>query len=258
MTAKNIIELERNGPYCPSDLKQAEQEWAEHRRSNGFAADGKNRIIKLGGNTKIGLDAGTLTMSAGANTEYGLCVNSKSCESVCVVNKAGRGRFDSIAHARATISSFLITNPVGFATILHRDLKFYAGKGLKFARLNVNSDAAHELLFPWIETIPIDFYDYTKRINRVGQVLSNYRTTYSATAYTSEATIRRIISRGDTVTMVFPVKKCDIPSEWRGVAVYDGDKNDVRYNDLSGTIIGLSAKGKLKNMKNHPLLIGVS
>ncbi len=257
MSVADVIKLERGGPYLPADLKQSEQLWAAHRAANGFVANGKSTLIKVGGNTKIGFEAATLSLSAGAIAENGLCVNSKTCESICVVNASGRGRFNSVRHSRDTMTTFLLANPEAFAAILKRDLLACIKRGVEFVRLNVNSDVAWEKVFPWIADLDIKAYDYSKRINRIGQVMPNYKVTYSVTQFTAESVIKRILARGDNVAAVFAVKKHSTPDVWRGMPVLDGDVSDVRYTDLPGHIVGLSAKGKLKGMKSHPLILEV-
>ncbi len=257
MSVTQVVALEQNGPYEPMDISAAELLWAKHRMENGFVNNGKSRLVKVGGNTKIGFEAATLSLSAGAIAENGLCVNSKTCESICVVNASGRGRFNSVRHARDTMTTFLLNEPEAFGAILKRDLLSCVKRGVEFVRLNVNSDVAFEKIFPWLAEINIKMYDYSKRINRVGQVMPNYKVTYSVTQFTAESVIRRILAKGNNVAAVFAVKKHDTPDNWRGMPVLDGDITDVRYTDLPGHIVGLSAKGKLKGLKTHPLILEV-
>jgi hypothetical protein len=38
----------------------------------------------------------------------------------------------------------------------------------------------------------------------------------------------------------------DLPTEWNGKPVIDGDTDDLRFLDPQGVIVGLRAKGKAK------------
>ena len=130
--------------------------------------------------------------------------------------------------------------------------------GILDIRPNANSDVAWEriapALFELIATWNGRAYDYTKRMDRVGFLAENYRTTYSLTRATRPDTVRRITGRGDTVTAVFP-SVAPIPATWHGLTVVDGDSTDDRFSDPSGVVVGLKAKGKLRGMADHPLLV---
>lgn len=130
--------------------------------------------------------------------------------------------------------------------------------GILDIRPNANSDVAWERiapsLFALIATWNGRAYDYTKRVDRVGFLTPNYRTTYSLTRATRPETVARITSRGDTVTAVFP-SVAPVPTSWRGLPVVDGDTTDDRFADPSGVVVGLKAKGKLRGIVEHPLLV---
>lgn len=255
MSIKHVIELERLSPYYPNaDLKESEAIWGQFREDNGFKNNGKTTLLKTTGNWKTEGTSATLSLSAGAKAEYGMCVNSATCETICVVNKSIRGQMSYVIKARNTITKFLIEHPTHFAAILKRDIDRYKGQ---YIRLNTNSDVAWEKLFPWIEDTDKSYYDYTKRRDRVGYVLPNYRITYSATNKTSIKTIHSILKNNGTVTAVMPVKKGELPELWNGLTVVNGDESDNRFIDPGGVIVGLSAKGKLKKFKEHPLLVGM-
>lgn len=258
MSAIELIKLEQNGPYFPSDLKEAEKVYAEYRAAFGFKPNGKQPMVKVGDNPKTKDKIGTLTLFAGS--KEGLCTNSSLCEDVCVVNKSVRAtHYQPVKQSRIMLMTFLLEKPEHFAAILKRDLLKNVNKNVQFYRLNTNSDVAWEKVFPWIEEIDAKFYDYTKRLARVsktdGNVLNNYRLTYSATSKTGNNLVRRLVSSGVAVTAVFPVAKGNLPQTFLEIPVLNGDDNDNRYFDKG--IVGLSAKGKLKKNKNHPLLVKV-
>lgn len=260
MSVLDVINLQNNGPYLPGDIQLAEKEFASIREELGFSANGKTRLLKLGGNQKIGEEALTLSLTAGAKADSGLCVNSSTCEDICVVNESIRGQWSIVRNARLSMTKLLLSDPHSFGALLKRDLIAYEKKGINYARLNVNSDVAWEKVFPWIADFNIKFYDYTKVLSRVsgngGQVLPNYRVTYSATKQTRDALIRRLTLEGAAVTVVFPIKKHEVPNSHLGISVVDGDATDIRYDD-AGVVVGLAAKGKLKGKVNHPLVRNV-
>jgi hypothetical protein len=52
------------------------------------------------------------------------------------------------------------------------------------------------------------------------------------------------LNAGHNVAVVFSTKKgFDLPSEYKGKKVIDGDKHDLRFLDPKGVIVGLRAKG---------------
>jgi hypothetical protein len=117
-------------------------------------------------------------------------------------------------------------------------------------RMNGSSDIAwegircgeHRNVF---EAFPhIQFVDYTKNPTRFDRVLpDNYHLTFSRDEI-NEATAIALLERGVNVAVVFAGEK---PRTWKGFAVIDGDKHDLRHLDPRGprgTVIALSPKGQ--------------
>jgi hypothetical protein len=181
-----------------------------------------------------------------------LCPGSKAagCMDACL-KSAGRGRFSNVALARQRKTDWLHNDPNGFVEALEKDLRALVRKATKLGkkarvRLNVLSDLAWENIgipqaFPEIE-----FYDYTKRADRIGKTPANYRLTFSYSGVQSYA--RQVIkaqSTGANMAVVFHVKKGQaLPKSWQGKTVIDGDEHDARYDDPQGVIVGLRAKGQ--------------
>jgi hypothetical protein len=111
----------------------------------------------------------------------------------------------------------------------------------------VFSDIPWERVAPWVFALRPDvtFYDYTKWPAGVRSPLpANYSLTYSASELWGDGDIVDTATRGENVTVVFDTRRGhDLPSEWRGVRVVDGDRSDARYEDPRGVIVGLRAKG---------------
>lgn len=92
----------------------------------------------------------------------------------------------------------------------------------------------------------VQFYDYTKRFGRLATVkgIPNYHLTFSrAETKANHAAAQQALAMGVNVTVVF---RGDLPEEWNGFRVVDGDTTDIRFWDQreEAVIIGLKAKGR--------------
>ena len=205
-----------------------------------------NRNSKLlkGDNFNVGVELLPSDLS-GKN----LCAGAGACKFSCIAF-SGKGnllRYKSILSGKLTpplMSKLMRTkllneDPEFFYDQLHYELlgcmRIAMIKGVKLAvRLNTTSDVDFS---GFIASHPdIQFYDYTKIWNRIGG--PNHHITYSASEKTSEKAIQKAISQGKTVAVIF--KK--VPTEWKGIPVVSGDESDDRYNDISGSILGLKYK----------------
>jgi len=249
------IALEAGGPYDPHpNVQESRELWAAFREEHRFKREARPLWTLPTAQPKTMLnDRYTLSLNLSAGSNH-LCVNTGNCEDICVTNESFRGADVDNRFSRLVKSQFLLQHPQHFGAILLAETESVLRKHpTAMARPNCNSDVAWESVFPWLcDVIPL--YDYTKRLNRVGWLHKQYRTTYSATNSTREATVRRLIDRGDTVTCVFAVKKHQLPDQHLDTIVIDGDVSDDRFNDPAGVIVGLSAKGKVRNKPNHPII----
>ena len=107
--------------------------------------------------------------------------------------------------------------------------------------------------YNWINIIvdypAIQFYDYTKVYNRVAK---NWPTNYHLTLSYSEANdayrdnvVRYANDYGANMAVVFRDKN-NIPKEFLGRKVIDGDADDLRFLDPDNVVVALYAKGKAK------------
>lgn len=178
---------------------------------------------------------------------------SAGCRAACL-NTAGRGRFSSIQRARLRKSLYFVLFRKEFLRHLSKEIERAYSKATKarkkcVVRLNGTSDLAFETMGVMdsrslIDLFPkVQFYDYTKifaRLRRTRPV--NYSLTYSMSESNSESALAAL-GLGVNVAVVFN----QIPSEYLGVEVLDGDSTDLRFNDKGrGVFIGLKAKGKAK------------
>lgn len=180
-----------------------------------------------------------------------VCPNaSPACKAACLYY-AGMGVFSNVQKARIEKTRFYLTERKAFIEQLKKEI----GQAIKQAqkqklravfRLNVLSDIR------WEETDVISsfpetpFYDYTKNAKTFEKALpSNYSLTFSRSEINEVACIK-LLKRGANVAAVF---RNELPPEWNDFRVVDGDKNDLRFLDPSGVVVGLRAKGKAKNDK---------
>jgi hypothetical protein len=100
----------------------------------------------------------------------------------------------------------------------------------------------------------VQFYDYTKNYVRMRKEMpSNYHLTFSLSE-TNKKVAFELLSEGKNVAMVFGVKKAsNLPTEYEGYKVINGDETDLRFLDENNVIVGLKYKlltGKGSKGKN--------
>ena len=206
---------------------------------------------------------GILYLAPAAQNPHGvnLCPMAKlaKCEKPCLFT-AGRGGMSNVEMGRLGKTNWFITDQEFFmetlAANIERLIRAAKRKNMKLAiRLNGTSDILWERiavrgkanvmeLFPTVQ-----FYDYTKRPNRV--VPSNYHLTFSYSGSSkrySEMAMEQA-SKGYNVAVVFrsEEKLADVVGKtFRGIPVIDGSCTDIRFGDAPNSVIGLCAKGPAK------------
>lgn len=85
----------------------------------------------------------------------------------------------------------------------------------------------------------VQFYDYTKVANRIELMkqYNNYHVTYSFTGYNLTECQKMLLNKIN-VAVVFK----NVPENFMGYRVIDGDKFDMRYRDTKGVVVGLKYK----------------
>ena len=76
-----------------------------------------------------------------------------------------------------------------------------------------------------------------------GKMPENYHLTFSRSEETSDDRMLRILNKGGNVAVVF---RGSLPKTYLGYPVIDGDKNDLRFKDPKGVVVGLVEKGLAK------------
>jgi len=89
------------------------------------------------------------------------------------------------------------------------------------------------------------FYDYTKdRKKALTNTVENYSLVYSHHEETSLKDSLELVENGQNVSIIFE----EIPETFHGMPVFNGDKDDNRFLDPKGHIIGLKFKGNKKKL----------
>ena len=184
--------------------------------------------------------------------------SSAGCRAACL-DTAGRGCMSNVQSARINKTKRFFKDNFGFMS----DLRVEIGKAIISAakkqmipcfRLNLTSDLPWENIEKGFETNVIEefpnvsFYDYTKGFTRMmawlnGKMPDNYHLTFSRSEETSDDRMKKILSLGGNVAVVF---RGSLPKTYLGFPVVDGDENDLRFKDEKGVIVGLVEKGLAK------------
>ena len=180
-----------------------------------------------------------------------ICPSSKAagCFDSCL-KSAGMGIFKNVAAGRQARSDYWHDDQPAFLAQLMREIsnfrKLCHKQGKKPAiRLNTISDIAWEK-YGIPQAFPdVKFYDYTKRANRLGKTPPNYQLIFSYSGRSQyQNQVAMALKTGCPIAVVF---NGDMPAEYMGRRVIDGDKSDLVNVDSGKVIIGLKAKGKAKN-----------
>jgi len=212
--------------------------------------------------TLRGQGAGYLTMilhlAPARLSGYQVCpMATKGCAASCL-NTSGRGRFARTQAARVRRTRLFFEDRATFMAQLVDDIRAGVRKarreGLEpVVRLNGTSDIRFETIplelegarYPNIMSAfpELTFYDYTKLPNR-RDLPPNYRLTFSRSSQGPDQ-VREILRQGRNVAAVFRIgKRQELPQFWDGLPVIDGDRDDLRFLDPAGVVVGLRAKGQ--------------
>lgn len=232
----------------------------------------KGNLISCGGNAKTVKGDGSEYLTAiqyltpyvtlGVN----LCSMAElaDCIAPCL-NVAGRGQMQSVQIGRKRKTLWFINDRDSYMAQLVKDVESFEAYCLKHGptpcvRLNGTSDIRYELIPVWYKGIKyrnifaafpnVTFYDYTKIPNRNIAGINNYSLTWSYSGsnprYAAMADIAK--RKGLNIAVVF--RNSDIPKTFLGLPVINGDKDDLRFLDPKGVVVGLYAKGKAKHDKS--------
>lgn len=202
---------------------------------------------------KKGVLTGILYLAPAKISGYEVCPRrSEGCTKACLYT-AGMGAFSNVQQARINKTKLFFESRESFMDQLRKDIKSLVKKAAKLnmtpaIRLNGTSDIEWTRTGIMQEFPTVQFYDYTKVLNRLTkEIPTNYHLTFSQNESNSEE-VTIALSSGFNAAVVFSTKKGqELPVEWKGFPVYDGDDTDLRFMDpKGGYVIGLRAKGRAK------------
>lgn len=218
----------------------------------------KLNLLAVGSNAKTSKGDGEeyltaiLYLAPSTNSGYNTCPKaSPGCTAACLYT-AGRGKFSSVQNARIRKTKLFFEDRDTFLKQLHSDISLFEtyckDNNIKpFIRLNGTSDISWEKYGIFEKYPDIQFYDYTKILNRKVSKYSNYHLTFSRSENTPDSDIIKAFKQNMNTTVVF---KDEIPVVWKiqnkEYKVIDGDTNDLRPLDENNVIVALKAKGDAK------------
>jgi hypothetical protein len=176
---------------------------------------------------------------------------SKGCTASCL-NTAGRGAMNSVQEARIKKTKFFYEDRNGFLDKLDSEIgsadRSAKRKEMKLClRLNLTSDERWEDTGIMHKHYDKQFYDYTKGFKRMkafldGQLPPNYHLTFSRSEHNHKL-CKIILEMGGNVAAVF---RDELPDEYEGYEVINGDEHDLRFKDKQNVWVGLTEKGLAK------------
>jgi hypothetical protein len=182
------------------------------------------------------------------------------CNIACLYS-AGRGAYSSVQKARINKTEWYYQDRESFILQLIKNIYSLIYKANKLGlipliRLNGTSDIKWEnVSFEYngkyydniMQLFPdIQFYDYTKIINR-NNLPINYDLTFSYSGKSEFIKyVNQAINNKMRIAVVFKDKH-NLPNEFMGLSVVNGDNSDIRHLDPQNVIVALYAKGKAKS-----------
>lgn len=182
---------------------------------------------------------------------------SKGCRAACLFTAGRAGVFKMINEARIRKTKMFVDNFKGYFSALVSDTKTLIKKSNKSnmipcVRLNGTSDIAWETITENGKNImemfsDIQFYDYCKDFSRMmdylsGKLPTNYFLTFSRSEDNDEQ-VAIVLANGGNVAVVFDK---ELPSNYLGYPVVNGDISDLRFLDGKNVVVGLKSKGKAR------------
>lgn len=223
-----------------------------------------NMLTAANPKTQKGMHRGYLTyvLHLAPSTLSGLgdvCPQSSAgCRAACL-NTAGRGGMfrpgedtNRVQQARIRKTRLFFEDREQFMSQLVDDVTRAQRQAIKLGlepvfRLNATSDLQWERytvpgannifeLFP-----DFQFYDYTKILGRKVNHIPNYHVTFSQSE-SNHQMVQRAMDMNLNVAVAFD----QLPDTYLGRPVINGDRDDLRFLDPHGCVVGLKAKGRAR------------
>ena len=237
-------------------------------KSNGYDGFKSDNLLSISADAKtskgekLGFLTGILYLAPYKTISiYNTCAMAElaGCDKACLYT-AGRGAYSSVQNARINKTNWYYQDRESFILQLIKNINSLIYKANKqnlipLIRLNGTSDIKWENIGFYyqgksynniMELFPnIQFYDYTKIINR-DNLPANYDLTFSYSGKPEFIKyVNQAINKGMRIAVVFKDKH-NLPNEFMGLSVVNGDNTDIRHLDNHGVIVALYAKGKAK------------
>lgn len=183
--------------------------------------------------------------------------STKECRDVCL-NTSGMGKFNNVQKARLKKANYFVNDKSSFIKQLWKELQNINKKGKSAVRLNVISDVDWETEFSKegfnLATLDnIIFYSYTKNPYMIElNTNPNHHFTFSYSGGNWNWCDKFLKEDKANVAVVF---KNDLPLEYKGWKVINGDLSDERFNDPHPVIVGLKYKRSAGKVDNAPKFV---
>ena len=237
--------------HLPENIRLSNRHVLKEDRSitiDRLLVDGDSNT-KLAKGSKRGWITAGLALAPHRLSGYQTCPNSTAaCRAACIDITGMRYAFPSIHIGKIARTLLYFRHREWFLDKLDRELTALVNDNPDAdiaARLNLVTD------LDYIKTIArhprIEFYDYTKVAKRTGQRLPNYWVTLSrsGTATNQQHCIDQL-AQGHNIAVVVGSRVAylllQLPSEYLGHPVIDGDLHDLRFLDDRGSVVGLHLK----------------
>jgi len=181
---------------------------------------------------------------------------SKGCEAACLFS-AGRGKFNSVKNSRINKTEYFLDNKKEFCKQLAAETVKIAKRSIKLNKqiaIRYNGTSDLDFIYMLKKYGGLDlltdkqfknlvFYDYTAIGGKVKKYLNTRYFLTLSRKEDNENEILNALKIGGNVAIVF---KNDIPNNYKGFKVIDGDTSDLLTVYNRGVILGLRAKGDAK------------
>lgn len=196
-----------------------------------------------------------LTPASGSGENVCAMAALAQCDEPCL-NTSGHGGKNSVQIARLRKTLFFNQYREEFLSLLRKEINRCVKKIKKegytpLIRLNGTSDIRWENYGVPQEFPDVQFYDYTKLINR-RNIPANYDLTFSYSGVNLyQPIVKKAIEEKMRIAVVFRDRKMveemlKVGQRFLGLDIVDGDDNDIRHEDPMNSIVALYAKGKAK------------
>lgn len=293
---RTIFERLGGTPWSAADLTPAavaaaNRKWVTLRQAAGFSGSTGGWVTTGATNPKMGLNSIGVTVHSATDAadiwkqvpvarkramgrSLGVSIaeinrvlaqtvcpfSTKGCRGGCTTAKSSNAAVGTTPVSRLTRTLFALFEPAAAFTKTGDALVKLRKKHGADARwrVNVSDDIRWELLAPGLFDLGVKGYAYTKWAPAQRPRTSFFAVVYSATERTTDQQIADMVGAGHSVAVVIDVPRKKIPPTFRGLPTSNGDLTDDLHAHTPATVVGLSAKGPTKAIKDQMRAAGFS